>query len=403
MQFLKTLCFKTLDASQQSLEDCCSEYLCDNGVGIRKQSLDQKFNPRTVDFLKGVLSLLPVGQDTSPNTPLLNRFSNIYIQDGTRFGLPQAYQGDFPGFGHLNKAGAQLQAVYDYKNGNLVQIDLCEGKRADAKFSLDCEWITENSLVIRDLGYFSIAGLAEIEKKGAFYISKVNSRTSLFRKEGESSVRLDVAKLVRHLRGKNITSMKTQLYIGKENRVLANAIIQLVPEQLAAERIRKAGEKSRSRAWQTSDEYRAWAHINLYITNLSPENIAIEDIASIYKLRWQIELMFKTWKSHHRIHLYKYMKRERFESYVYASLIGYIIQHRFYHYFNIAHYQAGKGLTSMLKVSKVFLLLKGQFKMLLEDHRKYTNRIVQALSSLGGRLVREGKKGMICHDNILNI
>ncbi|WP_412760850.1 transposase, partial [Pallidibacillus thermolactis] len=53
-----------------------------------------------------------------------------------------------------------------------------------------------------------------------------------------------------------------------------------------------------------------------------PQNmVKKEDVFSIYSLRWQIEILFKTWKSLFGIHEVKNIKKERFECHLYGTLI----------------------------------------------------------------------------------
>jgi hypothetical protein len=57
-----------------------------------------------------------------------------------------------------------------------------------------------------------------------------------------------------------------------------------------------------------------------YVTSLAPENFSPEEIGQIYRLRWQIELLFKTWKSLCRLDQVPSEKEEVVLCLVYASL-----------------------------------------------------------------------------------
>jgi len=70
-----------------------------------------------------------------------------------------------------------------------------------------------------------------------------------------------------------------------------------MPEHVYNERMRKANKNARKGGYQVSEEYKARAALNLFITSAPPEFIDIETAWKIYSLRWQIELTFKIWKS----------------------------------------------------------------------------------------------------------
>ncbi|WP_417006706.1 transposase [Aquibacillus salsiterrae] len=55
------------------------------------------------------------------------------------------------------------------------------------------------------------------------------------------------------------------------------------------------------------------------------EYVTKEEIHSFYSLRWQVKILFKTWKSLLKIHEVKRMKVERFECHLYGTLISLLI------------------------------------------------------------------------------
>ena len=60
---------------------------------------------------------------------------------------------------------------------------------------------------------------------------------------------------------------------------------------------------------------------------MSPTNILLTH--ELYSLRWQIELLFKAWKSVFDLEKVKKMKKERFECHVYGTLIAILVTQTF--------------------------------------------------------------------------
>jgi len=58
---------------------------------------------------------------------------------------------------------------------------------------------------------------------------------------------------------------------------------------------------------------------HLYLTNIPPEKLAATDIRSVYASRWQIELLFKEWKSYANLHAFDTGKSEIAEPLLPAS------------------------------------------------------------------------------------
>ena len=60
--------------------------------------------------------------------------------------------------------------------------------------------------------------------------------------------------------------------------------------------------------------------ISTYVTNF-PTEVPVEEITGLYRHRWQIELIFKSWKTDMGVDYYRTMKLERWECHFYAELI----------------------------------------------------------------------------------
>ncbi|WP_412675036.1 transposase [Bacillus mycoides] len=61
--------------------------------------------------------------------------------------------------------------------------------------------------------------------------------------------------------------------------------------------------------------------VNLLVTNAPSEILPATEVYAFYSLRWQVEIVFKTWKSIFSIHVNKRMKLERFQCHLYGQLL----------------------------------------------------------------------------------
>ncbi len=79
---------------------------------------------------------------------------------------------------------------------------------------------------------------------------------------------------------------------------------------------------------------------NCYITNIEKGKFPPSVIRNIYRLRWQIELVLKQWKSTYRIDKTHKMKFERWIILFYARLMLMLIHWHIYHITKIAEYNS---------------------------------------------------------------
>ena len=98
--------------------------------------------------------------------------------------------------------------------------------------------------------------------------------------------------------------------------------IKLNPIQ-AAEKIRKA-KQDRNKRLNHSKEYNKNLEYLIFITNVEIEKCDSLEIAKFYRMRWQVEILFKSWKSGMNIENLipeARQKTERIESILYLFLL----------------------------------------------------------------------------------
>jgi hypothetical protein len=84
---------------------------------------------------------------------------------------------------------------------------------------------------------------------------------------------------------------------------------------------KKAKKDNTRKGKKKSEKTMSLLGLNIFMTNIAEEILTAEEISEIYSLRWQIELMFKIWKSIFHIQNVKPVKIERFQCQLYGKLI----------------------------------------------------------------------------------
>lgn len=213
----------------------------------------------------------------------------------------------------------KLHAVYDYHRHQFTDITFTDGTTSDAKMGEALvEEILPNDLVLRDLGYFSIHQLKRIDQKGAYFLSRLPKSTGVYFQEEVDATAVDIVhSLDKHHPHQAVVELS--VYLGKE-RFPVRLIAYRLPEAIVNGRRRNAKAAARKKSRQPSKEYLCWLHFSFYITNVPVAIWVTEVIGTIYRLRWQIELIFKQWKSVLKIDSLKGTSLYRIECLVYGRL-----------------------------------------------------------------------------------
>jgi hypothetical protein len=367
--FIEMLLCKSFSGSQESLVDHAIDLKLHRGIDIKKQSLQNKFNDRSVMFVKSLIST-QLSKKLDLPSAYLNMFPAVLIQDSTRFGLPTSLKDTYAGYGGRGaKAGGKIQFAYELKTHQIYHSSFESMTANDLTASKNNEWIKEGSLVLRDLGYYSNDALQDVIHKKAFFVSKVKPKTALFTLKKE---RLDLVKLVRKMRKNRLAYVEKMIFIGHEKEIKARAIFSLVPDAVKKRRATTVAYKAKGHNYTVQKEYKIWTSLNVFITNVDKETLKAKQIMDIYRLRWQVELVFKTWKSYYKIDHYKCMRRERVECYLYATLLLILL-----------HWRIFSWLNQKLSDKRVFLSL-----------HKFSKLMVH-LSLLFNQVVIRGKDNLI--------
>jgi hypothetical protein len=293
-------------------------------INICKQSLDERFSERAINFVKTVLSRLIREQFSELlfREEFLSSFHHVRIKDSTKFNIPSNLASHFKGNGgggDISLAGICIQYEFDLKTGKYLDLTLTEGIGNDQTDAGEtAENICKNDLIIRDLGYFSTSVLQKVSDSGAFFLSRMLSSTLVY---DANKVEIDFQQLHSFMTKNGIEQFEKQVFIGKEQQLPVRLVIGLVPPELYEERLRRKQKEEKRRGCQMKERTKLLLHFNLFVTNVEAKDIPVEKIMPLYRFRWQVELAFKNWKSVFSIHKFQKMKYERYVTMLYTRLI----------------------------------------------------------------------------------
>lgn len=285
-------------------------------------ALHQRINTKeAVEFMKTCYAkvlndLVKQEFNSLPDLQFLSGFNRILIEDSTKVELHEKLSPIFKGA--ATKSGLKINYIFDYLSEEIVDIDFYSANIADQALSKRIiDFLKEGDLVIRDLGYYSVQNLREIELKQAYYISRLKSDVNVY-ETPEDTKPLDLARFI----DKNLQHgmLDINVFIGKE-RHPTRLVACLMTEEAINKRRRKANRAAQRHGNQISTTKKELMKYCIFITNVKIEILSSIAITVIYRARWRIELIFKQWKSCLKINIFKGYSEERILCLLYGRLI----------------------------------------------------------------------------------
>lgn len=261
------------------------------------------------------------------DTELLRPFRRVLIVDSSSWNVSEKLYSVLPGSGgSAFAANCKLQAVYDYKHGELGFLDVTAGTVPDNSYTDHLPGMLQRGdLLLIDQGYFKLNTLAQIVDNGAFFLTRFLVRTVV--KDPITNVPINLAKHLSKLEH-NACEMDVLMGGGKLPQVTCRLITLRVAEQVANERRRRLRKEAEKKGRAVSKHHLRMCDWTLLITNVPQRWLPLKMVRALYTVRWQIELIFKQFKSILCVHQSDTGNENRLRCELYGKLIGAVIIHR---------------------------------------------------------------------------
>ncbi len=317
--FLMLNVFNQENGKKSSLSDLCDILEDDFGIQMTKQSLDERYNTFAVKFIQAcyeqlLCRVMRSAMGEKVQAPL---FTKIELTDATSFKIPEHLSVFYPGGGGV-KSSIKIHHRYDLLQGESTATKIVSGNENDVLYLKDIDARLEKGcLYIKDLGYSKLSHFKKIDAAGSYFLSRFKSLTNCYIKKEGAFVEVSIRDLVKQ-------KEHEEIYLGKE-KLKVRMVIDTMPEETIAKRLAKVKRTASTNHSEVQDETLFLCYYNVYITNIKSEQLPIAWIRIFYALRWQIELIFKAWKSLFEIDEIKKMSIFRFECYIYGRLMAILL------------------------------------------------------------------------------
>jgi hypothetical protein len=155
--------------------------------------------------------------------------------------------------------------------------------------------VTVGDLVLADRGYCTPVGVETLQRKGAAIIVRLNtSSLPLFTAKGK---RFNLLEQIRELKETGVTRQWPVWVQGPGMKIEGRLCAVRKSEQATRKAVRKIQLKSQQGGPQTKPETLEYASYVMVFTTLASEQFSSDEVLEWYRVRWQIELVFKRMKS----------------------------------------------------------------------------------------------------------
>lgn len=291
---------------------------------VTPQAVFARVAPALRDSLQQLwLSLLQEIFVAAPrDTPLLRKFTHVLIGDSTTIPLSAALAEEFPGCGGAHdhgRAAMKLQVVWDWLSGQWWHVSCEVGKENDSTSLERMPTPPAGALMVFDLGYFSLARFERWQEAQIHWISRGISDLLVWVNEASCDLHAWLEKQPPGL-------VDCWVEVGAQ-RLPCRLLALRAPREVAARRRRQAHEKARKKGRQPTARHLATCDWTVYLTSCAEDLLAWQEVVVLYRLRWQIELLFKLWKSHGHVAAHRSTEPVRQLVELYARLIALLLQH----------------------------------------------------------------------------
>lgn len=296
----------------------------------------------------------------------LNRFSDILIQDGTSFAVHDSLQVKFAGrFNAVSPAAVELHATMSVLRDEVVRVALAPDVQGERAF-LPAPISLEGKLLLADRGYCDIDYCDEVnEARGSFIIrnkGNVNPVVHGCYIKGRARREFEALSLQEVLVA--IGKRSADFEVGWQRPGARLVMLRLVA------------------LWNPQTQ----EHVIL-VTNLDRDEFDPETVATLYRLRWQVELLFKEWKSYANLHAFGTTKAPIAEGLIWASLTAALLK-RFLCHATAFVFSLVQGTSTRRTAMALTNSCFAQLLQSLLRHRGTINRLRHLLDFLHGNARR---------------
>lgn len=292
----------------ESLADLLREFNHQNDVTVAYKAFYNRLaRPGFATFMHAMFTRLLERLSLQTLQPqghrAVSRFDDIVIQDGSSFALKNTLKDVFPGrFTAVKPAAVELHATYSGLCDEVCAVELAADKEAERQF-LPTPSSLKNCLLLADRGYTAVDYFEAVDHaQGAFIVRLSQAHQPWVRAAWVDGKRVALPKpirlpafIARHAPG----HMDLDVEYERGNRLVGFRVVVLPSRAKTMTRL---------------------------CTNLPRTPFSADLVSRLYRFRWQVELLFKEWKSYANLHKFNTGNPHIAAGLIWASLCAALVK-----------------------------------------------------------------------------
>lgn len=259
---------------------------------MSRQAMGKRFSKKSSDFLVGVVGSVVARRCRKAFGALSGSpFKRVLVEDSTVVSMFRGNAAAFPnnGNGKVDTAGCKLDLVTDLVSGEPVAARFCAAREPDQSLASEIlEHCREGDLVLRDMGYFCLHALDDIDTLGAFWMSRLPANVGLVDRDGRC-----LGEILKEAKRKRVD---IRVSMGSRTPLECRLVATRLSEERAAANRRERSRSSRRHGKTPKKAALMRDGWSLVVTNASKETLPAAKVWALYAQRWSIEIGFRAFK-----------------------------------------------------------------------------------------------------------
>lgn len=303
-------------AAKRSIASLRRAYQWAAGHRLARSSFHNRLSEKLLTLLKSCLSTLlerARNQSSSYHGLAFRNFEDVLAIDSTVLRLHDMLEDVYPGCSD-GVATAKLDVVMNIADASPNRVQIAEGRQSDQAFWQRIGPWVEDKLLLFDLGYYDFNFFHRIDRHDGRFITRLKS---------DANPTIVANHLTTRGNAIDLEGKQLQEVLGRLQRQQFDVTVEVEVKMQKyrgtrsrrTRRFRLVGQRDE----EVDDDYR------LYLTNIDRDVLEVEDLSESYRLRWQIELLFRQLRSHARLDELPTSKEHVAKILIYASIIALLV------------------------------------------------------------------------------